>query len=381
MNKSQLFDRTKMSFYPLAERENKVWVQEVIFTPSDRVELSKDLDSVLEKIAQQIMQAKKNGASVICAYGAHAIKNGLGLLLGKFLEQGWFTHVATNGAGIIHDWELAYQGMTSEDVRKNVQEGKFGTWAETGLVINLALAVGAYQGLGYGESMGACIAHNGLQIPTTEELHNFVNGHLVDNTYLDDPHNVQILAAALDLMELLSSLAIPAGFFPIEHPYRDYSAQYLAYTNKTRSTSHPMFGHDIIYTHSANRGSVIGRTAERDFLSFVESVSKLEGGVYVSVGSAVMSPMIFEKALSMARNVSLQQGNAIKNIQIHVVDLQKSTWDWSKGEPPVDNPAYYLRFMKTFNRMGCHSSYTSADNRDFLLGLYQKLVKLEQGET
>jgi len=378
MNKNQLFDRENMRFYPLAERKNKVYVQQAIVTPSDSVEFSKNLDTALNKIAQQIVQAKKTGASIICAYGAHSIKNGLGLLLGKFLEKGWFTHVATNGAGIIHDWELAYQGMTSEDVRKNVQEGKFGTWAETGLVINLALAIGAYQGLGYGESMGACIANNGLQIPTTGELKLFAQERLADNLYTANSQNMQALAAALDLMELLSSLDIPAGFLPIEHPYRDMSVQYLAYINKGRSTSHPMFGHDIIYTHRANRGAVIGRTAERDFLSFVDSVSKLEGGVYLSVGSAVMSPMIFEKALSMARNVSLQQGNAIKNIQIHVVDLQKSTWDWSQGEPPVDNPAYYLRFMKTFNRMGCNSDYTSADNRDFLLGLYQKLVNLEQ---
>ena len=93
-----------------------------------------------------------------------------------------------------------------------------------------------------------------------------------------------------------------------------------------------MFGHDIIYTHEANKGSVIGRAAERDFLSFAKSVSNLEGGVYLSVGSAVMSPMIFEKSLSMSRNVAIQKGEIIDDFDIHVVDLRESTWDWSQGE-------------------------------------------------
>jgi len=88
-----------------------------------------------------------------------------------------------------------------------------------------------------------------------------------------------------------------------------------------------------------------------------------------------MSPMIFEKSLSMARNVLQKQGSDIRNCSIHVVDLQEETWDWSKEEPPMNNPAYYLRFMKTFNRMGCPTSYTAIDNRDFLLHLYQRLNK------
>jgi hypothetical protein len=118
----------------------------------------------------------------------------------------------------------------------------------------------------------------------------------------------------------------------------------------------------------------VGRTAERDFLEFTAGVAGLEGGVYLSVGSAVMSPMIFEKALSMARNAAGGKG-AIQNCNIHVVDLQESSWDWDKGEPPADNPAYYLRFMKTFSRMACNSGYLSADNRDFFVSLYRSLAK------
>ena len=86
-----------------------------------------------------------------------------------------------------------------------------------------------------------------------------------------------------------------------------------------------------------------------------------------------MSPMIFEKSLSMSRNVSLQKGININDFAIHVVDLQKSSWDWSKGEPPMDDPAYYLRYMKTFNRMGGRVDYFSVDNKDFLKALYTVL--------
>ncbi|OQA43126.1 MAG: hypothetical protein BWY50_01079 [Spirochaetes bacterium ADurb.Bin315] len=132
-----------------------------------------------------------------------------------------------------------------------------------------------------------------------------------------------------------------------------------------------MFGHDIIYTHKANRGSAIGRTAERDFLAFVDSIARLEGGVYLSVGSAVMSPMIFEKALSMVRNTGVRIDHAV----IRVVDLQKGTWDWNRGEPPEDNPAYYQRFMKTFSRMGLESHYLCIDNRSLFVNLYTALKR------
>ena len=135
-----------------------------------------------------------------------------------------------------------------------------------------------------------------------------------------------------------------------------------------------MFGHDIIYTHPMNHGASVGRTAETDFLYFVQSVSNLENGVYMSVGSAVMSPMIFEKSLSMSQNIEIQKKSHIDNHYILIVDLAESDWNWNKdGEPPMDNPAYYLRYNKTFNRMGGEMHYLTADNRDFLLALYKKL--------
>jgi hypothetical protein len=135
-----------------------------------------------------------------------------------------------------------------------------------------------------------------------------------------------------------------------------------------------MFGHDIIYTHPMSCGAAIGRAAERDFLAFAHTISQLQGGVYLSVGSAVMSPMIFEKALSMARNLARQEGRAIDDFSLYVSDLAKSTWNWQRdGEPPQDNPAYYLRFCKTFSRMGGRLAYTSCDNRDYLVALLREL--------
>ena len=140
------------------------------------------------------------------------------------------------------------------------------------------------------------------------------------------------------------------------------------------STGHPMIGHDIIYNHPMNHCAAVGRCAERDFLAYAHNIANLDGGVYLSVGSAVMSPMIFEKSLSMARNLALQRGSRIEDFSIFVVDLAESPWDWeAQGEPPPDNPAYYLRYCKTFSRMGGRMTYLAADNRSFLVGLWRAL--------
>ena len=97
-------------------------------------------------------------------------------MLIALVREGWLTHLAANGAGIIHDWELAYQGATSEDVRANIAVGEFGAWEETGRYLNLALLVGAYRGLGYGGSVGALIAGEGLDVPARSELDEAARG-------------------------------------------------------------------------------------------------------------------------------------------------------------------------------------------------------------
>jgi len=361
-------DRYKMHYFPLESRMSKVKIREAgIPLDAPVPPLEKRHENRIIQIAEEIIQSRKNGRSVILTFGAHTIKNGMGKILSALIEEGWVTHLATNGAGVIHDWEFSYLGQSSEDVRENVQEGKFGTWEESGMYINLALVAGAYRGLGYGESIGALICEEGLHIPGEQALQEEIQCR-------ETP--LWKKAAAADFLELICAENLSQGMFSINHPFSDYSIQARSYRNGTPFTSHPMFGHDIIYTHRACRGAAIGRCAERDFLSFAHSVSQLEGGVYLSVGSAVMSPMIFEKSLSMARNIALKKGNDIKNCSIHVVDLQEESWDWSRGEPPMNNPAYYLRYMKTFNRMGCPVDYTSMDNRNFLLHLYKDLREL-----
>src|SRR4030095_7859133 len=103
-------------------------------------------------------------------YGAHLIKNGVMPIVISLIEGGWITHLATNGAGTIHDWELSFLGRTEESVRQNVATGTFGTWDETGRFIHLALLTGALQNEGYGRSLGRFIVENGVTLPKGESL-------------------------------------------------------------------------------------------------------------------------------------------------------------------------------------------------------------------
>jgi hypothetical protein len=182
-------------------------------------------------------------------------------------------------------------------------------------------------------------------------------------------------AAAAELLAVVRQFGLPPGPMAIPHPFKRFSVQAAAWRLGVPFTAHPMIGHDIIYNHPLNDGALLGRAALRDFLAFAESVSRLEGGVYLSLGSAVMSPMIFEKSLSMSQNLALGRGEKIANHYMLVVDLAPSRWDWSRGEPPQDSPDYYLRYCKTFARMGGRMDTLSADNRDFLTGLYHELER------
>ncbi|OHB78288.1 MAG: hypothetical protein A2W31_11295, partial [Planctomycetes bacterium RBG_16_64_10] len=327
--------------------------------------LSAAARQILAAVAQRIVAARRQQRPVMLAFGAHTIKNGLAPVLIELMELGWLTHLATNGAGIIHDWEFAFQGQSGEDVRGNVRRGQFGNWEETGFYINLALNVGSYQGLGYGESVGAMIDREALDLPEPAGLAAAVAAQL--------PTNPAQAAAAADLLGIVNRFGLPPGRMAIPHPWKRFSVQAAAHRLGVPLTGHPMFGHDIIYNHPMNHGASLGRTAERDFLAFAASVSRLDHGVYLSVGSAIMSPMVFEKSLSMAQNLALQRGSPIENHYILVTDLAESRWDWSQDEPPEDNPDYYLRYNKTFSRMGGVMHYVTADNRDVLLTLLHAL--------
>ncbi len=359
-------DRRSLRFRPLAERKSRVvFPRDAVSPDADPRPLPPPGEALLDEAAARIRAARAKGRPVMLATGAHAIKNGLGPVLISLMRDGWLTHLATNGAGIIHDWELAFQGATSEDVRANVAVGEFGAWEETGRFLNLGLLAGAYRGLGYGASIGALIADEGLDIPGRAELKKAARGF---------DRDADRAAAAIDLLSTLEAFSIPSGSMRIPHPGKEWSVQAAAWTLGVPFTGHPMIGHDIIYEHPLASGSAIGRTGMRDFLCFAEGVSRLSGGVYLSVGSAVMSPMVFEKSLSMARNLARQRAEAIENHFMLVADLAPSTWDWSTdGEPPADNPAYYQRYCKSFSRLGGTLRYLSVDNRDLLLGLRRRL--------
>jgi len=363
-----VFNRQQLDIHHLSERENKVIFERDAISPLHEPKKLSEVDTdLVKKTVERIRTAKEKKSSVMLTFGAHTIKNCMAPTLIELMKGGWLTHLATNGAGIIHDWEIAFQGKTSEDVRKNVERGKFGIWEEPGFYINLAIITGAYENSGYGESVGKMIACEGLQIPKINDLYDTAKECMET-----DPGKA---AAAIDLAGVIKRFNLRAGFMSIPHPYKKYSVQAQAYDMGIPFTGHPMFGHDIIYTHPMNHGAAIGRTALNDFLRFAENVSNLDYGVYMSIGSAVMSPMIFEKALSMSQNLKIKEGKHIDNHYILVVDLAESDWDWQKnGEPPINHPAYYLRYCKTFHRMGGEMHYLTSDNRDFLLTLYSQLT-------
>ncbi len=351
--------------HPLETRTNRVRIEQDHTSPNAKGrDLTAAESTIFDDLVERVLAAREGQAPVVMAFGAHTIKNGLAPVLIQLMEDGILTHLATNGAGIIHDWEFAFAGQSSEHVEANLVEGRFGNWEETGYFINLALLVGAAEGRGYGESVGSLVEHEGMNIPSVEELLDLARDHAGNN-----PAEA---AAALDLLERIRQFKIDAGFMKVPHPWKPYSVQAAAFRLGVPFTGHPMIGHDIIYNHPMNSGAAVGRAAERDFLSYAESISRLEGGVYLSVGSAVMSPMIFEKSLSMSQNLAQQRGERIQNHFITVVDLAESGWDWSQGEPPEDHPEYYLRFNKSFSRMGGTMRYLQMDNRDFLLHLLQR---------
>ncbi len=359
-------DRFAVQMQPLRSRQNKKTIDaDHVSANAVPPPLQEHGQHIIAEAVTHIRRARSASRPVVAAFGAHAIKNGLAPVFLKLIEDGWITHLATNGAGVIHDWEFAWQGQSCEHVGPMVAEGRFGNWQETGFYINLAINVGAFEGKGYGESVGAMIETEGLDIPAAGELAALVAQHAEG-----DPLKA---AAAADLLYIVRAFDLAPGRLQVPHPWKQFSIQAGAFRLGIPFTSHPMFGHDIIYNHPMNHGAALGRAAQRDFLTFADSISRIDGGVYLSIGSAVMSPMVFEKSLSLAQNLAIQRGEHIDDHYILVADLAESTWDWSHGEPPEDNPAYYLRYNKTFSRMGGTMKYLQCENRSLLLHLAHSL--------
>jgi hypothetical protein len=322
--RSLIMDFSKIKVYPIAERKSLSKLEDILVPLNAPL---RDCDPLLEASVYQcvadIKAARAKGKAVILMFGAHLIKNGCQNFVNELVRQGWLTHLATNGAASIHDWELAHYGYTEESVKDGIAQGNFGMWDETGRWVMYALKSYGYAGVGYGDSLAQYIFDEGYE-------------------------------------------------------YRKSSIFFTAAAYGSKITVHPGIGYDIIVNHPDYDGAVVGRAAHIDYKLFCDSVDNLDDGVVLSVGSAIMAPQVFEKAISAVNNVRLNTGRPIvKGHKIYVVDIQDGgNWDWSQGEPPKDNPAYYLRFCKSFSRVGGDMKYLQVDNVAFMQRLYRGLNDL-----
>ncbi len=359
-------DLARLRVRPLAERRSLTRVDAILIDPdSPPPPCSEPVRAAVRATADAIRKARRRDASAILIYGAHLIRNGAAPILGRLMARGWLTHLATNGAGSIHDWEYAWLGASTEGVEANVAAGTFGAWDETGTNIHRALLVGALAGRGYGESLGRLIADDGLTLPDPDALAALVAA---------DPRH-PLAAARADLLGAMLGRGWPGGRVAVEHRWKHASAVGEAARLGVPLTVHPGIGYDIISNHPGFHGAAIGRAGAIDFRRFGGAVEGLDGGVVLSIGSAIMGPQVFEKALSCVNNLRIAQGRPIvQGHEFTVVDLQDGGgWDWSTGEPPKSNPAYYLRFCKSFSRMGGPMRYVQADNALFLHHLLAEL--------
>jgi hypothetical protein len=251
----QEFDLSGIHSYPLGSRKSKANAADfarpycagggvpALLDSMPRILAAADFNAVVAAIRA----ARDGNRGVIWGFGAHVIKTGLGPILIDLMERGFVSALATNGAGIIHDFEVAIAGSTSEDVDEALGPGRFGMAQETGELLNAAITDGVKQGLGLGQSVARRVSQ---MTPMHADL--------------------SVLAAA-DRLEI-----------PI--------------------TVHVAIGTDIIHMHPRASGAALGEGSLRDFRYLVSSVARLERGVYLNCGSAVVLPEVFLKAVAIARN-------------------------------------------------------------------------------
>jgi hypothetical protein len=255
--------------------------------------------------------------------GAHVLRKGCGPLIIDLMRRGLVTHVALNGAGAIHDYELALIGATCESVARYVRSGEFGLWHETG-GINQAAADAYRDGIGLGEAIGRAI---------------------VDGSF---PHaETSVLAAGF-------LLGVPV-------------------------TVHVSIGQDIIHEHPNFDGAATGAATYADFLVYTQSICGLEGGVMLNIGTAVMGPEVYLKALTMARNVARQENRTVSHFTTAVFDMVAlGSGDLHKEAPRTD-PRYYFRPFKTILVRtvadGGDSFYVEGDHRSTVPTLYHLILE------
>jgi hypothetical protein len=249
------FDLSDLRTYPLASRKSKARASDFAkpFAPGSGVAgLMASLPSILaasdfRAVVAALCDARAGERGILWGIGAHVVKTGLSPILIDLMERGFVSALATNGAGVIHDFEIALSGATSEDVDEALGPGRFGMAEETGRLLNDAISTGVARGLGIGRAVGEFL----------------MNTHA--------PH------ADISLAASAHRLGIPL-------------------------TVHVAIGTDIIHMHPAASGAALGEGSLRDFRYFASNVARLDGGVYLNCGSAVILPEVFLKAVALARN-------------------------------------------------------------------------------
>jgi len=304
------FDRSQLVIKPLAERQHDLSVERQLPLEDLPPRLEEQAMGDIAELGRRMAAARDRGAAVLLLMGAHVIRAGVARQLIDLMERGLVTHIGMNGAGPIHDYELSRIGATCESVARYIRSGEFGLWRETG-EINDIVRKGAAQGLGLGEAVGR---------------------HILESDY---PHkHLSILAAGV-------RLNVPV-------------------------TSHIGIGYDILHEHPNFDPAAFGTASYRDFLAVCHTVGRLEGGVFLCMGSAVMGPEVYLKALSMARNVAHQEGRRIAHFTTAAFDLIPIGGDW-QAEAPKSNPQYYYRPWKTILVRtvadGGQSYYVCGDHR------------------
>jgi hypothetical protein len=249
------FDLSDVRTYPLKSRKNKARVEDFARPLAPDASLGAFVESLpnvlaaadFKAVVRALGAARATDAGIVWGLGAHVIKTGLGPVLIDLMEQGFVSAIATNGAAIIHDFEIALVGATSEDVDESLGPGRFGMAEETGKLLNAAIAEGVAAGLGLGQAVTGFLAKKEPQHARSS-----------------------VLAAA-------ARLGVPV-------------------------TVHVAIGTDILHMHPAASGAAFGEGSLRDFRYFVSNVARLERGVYLNCGSAVVLPEVFLKAVALARN-------------------------------------------------------------------------------
>jgi len=287
MTRYRMFDRSRLRLAPVEQRGHDLQATELktLVEPSTLFQ-HEDWDTFV----QAILQARDDGRPRILFFGAHLIKLGLSRFIIDLIERGFITHLATNGAGAIHDYELAVLGGTSENVQRWIQVGQFGLWSETSS-LNEIVQDASRRGEGLGEAMGR---------------------------------------------SLLDSKA----------PHKDISLAAAAYRLGIPFTVHATIGGDITHQHPNCNGAAYGASSYTDFLIFSAAIEQLQGGVSINLGTAVTGPEVYLKALSMARNVAHRAGETISQFTTAVFDLVSLPPNW-RAEADKSSAGYYYRPWKT----------------------------------